>query len=212
MRAGARTRANPDSFLGLTHGNAKTIVFIVSSCEIAVSQRMRARRTSLTPGCLRASAKPFFSIARNHENPATNSAETRCLGTQLQNLTEESAMSLIAPWRKRSNGSIHLERKLSALQDDLERLQRDLAGLASAGGEIAGERMSDALESASDSARAAAGRAVEQLETWTNGNLDPMRNRVRSQPLGSVLLSVGAGALVGALLMAPGSTRNDKRR
>ncbi len=109
-------------------------------------------------------------------------------------------MVSIAPWRKRSNGSIHLERKLSALQDDLNRLQRDLRGLAAAGGEIAGERMNDALESASDSARAAAGRAVDQFETWTNGNLDPVRNRVRSQPLGSVLLSVGAGALVGALL------------
>jgi hypothetical protein len=121
-------------------------------------------------------------------------------------------MSLIAPWRKRSNGSIHLERKLSALQDDLERLQSDLRGLASAGGEIAGERMSDALESASDNARAVAGRAVEQLETWTNGNLDPVRNKVRSQPLGSVLLSVGAGALVGALLMAPVPRKNGDRQ
>jgi len=120
-------------------------------------------------------------------------------------------MVSIAPWRKRSNGSVHLERKLTALQGDLNRLQRDLRGLAAAGGEIAGERVNDALESASDSARAAAGRAVGQIETWTNGNLDPMRNRVRSQPLGSVLLSVGAGALVGALLTLSNHNGREER-
>jgi hypothetical protein len=111
-------------------------------------------------------------------------------------------MMSLASWRRRSNGSSQLERKLSAVQDDLNRLRRDLRGIAAAGGEIAAERVADAFESAEAGARAMADRAAEQLETWTNGNLDPVRAQVRSQPLGSVLLSAGAGALVGALLVA----------
>jgi len=109
-------------------------------------------------------------------------------------------MASIAPWRRRRSGSAHLEKRLNALQSDLARLQEDLRGLASAGGEAASERMADALESAQAGAKIVAGRAAEQLGSWTNGNLDPVRSQVRSQPLASVLLSVGAGALVGALL------------
>ena len=111
-------------------------------------------------------------------------------------------MVSIASWRRRSNGSSQLGRKLSALQDDLNRLQRDLRGVAAAGGEIAGERVVDAFESAEAGVRSAADRAADQLGTWTNGNLNPVRAQVRSQPLASVLLSAGAGALVGALLAA----------
>lgn len=111
-------------------------------------------------------------------------------------------MALMGSWRRRSNGSNHLEKKLSALQSDLSRLQQDLRGIAAAGGEIAGDRVADAFESAGVGARAIADRAVGQLETWTDGNLDPVRVQVRSQPLASVLLSAGAGALVGALLVA----------
>ena len=117
-------------------------------------------------------------------------------------------MVSIGPWHRRSNGTRNLEKKLSALQDDLGRLQRDLKGLAAAGGEIAGEQVSDVLESAGDSARAAADRTARQLQNWTNGNLDPVRDRVRSQPLASLLLSIGAGALVGAILLAPRSPDN----
>jgi hypothetical protein len=112
-------------------------------------------------------------------------------------------MVSIAPWRRRRSGAANLEKRLSALQSDLVRLQGDLRGLASAGGNVAAERMADVLDGAGAEARAAAGRAAEQLESWTNGNLDPVRQQVRSQPLASVLLSVGAGALVGALLLGP---------
>lgn len=111
-------------------------------------------------------------------------------------------MVSMTSWRRHSNGSSHLERRLSALQDDLSRLQNDLRGIAAAGGEIAGERVADAFESAGAGARAMADRAVGQLESWTDGNLKPVRAQVRSQPLASVLLSAGAGALVGALLVA----------
>lgn len=99
--------------------------------------------------------------------------------------------------RKRSNGTAHLEQKLSALQSDLAQLQEDLRGLAGAGGEIAGERMSTVLEGAGS----AADRATDQIGNWTNDNLIAVRDAVRGQPLSSVLLSIGAGAIVGAFLL-----------
>ena len=111
-------------------------------------------------------------------------------------------MVSMASWRRRSNGSGRIERKISALQDDLSRLRLDLRGIAVAGGGIAGERLTDALDSAGSGARAIAGHAAGQLETWTDDNLNPVRAKVRSQPLASVLLSAGAGALVGALVVA----------
>lgn len=110
-------------------------------------------------------------------------------------------MASIAPWRRRSSGSVHLEKRLNALQSDLARLQEDLRGLASASGEVASESVVEALENAQAGAKVAAGRAIKQLGSLANGNLDPVRDQVRSQPLASVLLSVGAGALVGALLL-----------
>jgi hypothetical protein len=112
-------------------------------------------------------------------------------------------MVSIAPWRRRRRGADHLEKRLSALQSDLERLQEDLKGIAFAGGEVASETMAEALDSAQAGARLVATRAAGHIGSWTNGNLDPVRDQVRAQPLASVLLSVGAGALVGALLFGP---------
>ena len=99
--------------------------------------------------------------------------------------------------RKRSDGTAHLEQKLAALQSDLAQLQEDLRGLAGAGGEIAGERMSTILEEA----ETVADRAADQIGNWTNDNMIAVRDAVRGQPLSSVLLSIGAGAIVGAFLL-----------
>src|SRR5205807_2711944 len=98
------------------------------------------------------------------------------LSSAKNSLIGRDAMATIAPWRRRRGGADQLEKKLSSLQSDLARLQEDLRGLASAGGAIAGETVSDAFDSAQAGARAAAGRAVEQLESWTNGNLEPVRH------------------------------------
>lgn len=117
-------------------------------------------------------------------------------------------MASIARWRRRS-GQKNLEQKLSALQDDLTRLQRDLRGLAVAGGESAASRLADALDATTERARGAAERAGEQMDEWTDGGLDTMRDQVKNRPLTSVLISVGAGALVGLLLAAPRLSRED---
>lgn len=104
----------------------------------------------------------------------------------------------MAAKRKRaSNGNAHLDQKLTALQSDLAQLQADLRDLAGAGSKVAGERMSVML----GQAEVAADRAADQIGTWTNENLIAVRDRVREQPLSSVLLSIGAGAIVGAFFL-----------
>lgn len=99
--------------------------------------------------------------------------------------------------RRKHNGAQHLEERMSALQSDLSRLQGDFRGLAAAGGEVATDRFNDALTSAEH----AADRAVSHLGTWTEGNLETVRDQVRTQPLAALLLSLGAGALVSAFLL-----------
>ena len=108
----------------------------------------------------------------------------------------------IASWRRRKRGQKHLDQRLSALQDDLGRLQRDLKGLA-AGGEKAASRVSDALDVTAQRALSAAERAAQQLESWADDSLEPVRDQVKTQPLTSVLISIGAGALVGLMLAGP---------
>ena len=99
--------------------------------------------------------------------------------------------------KRKNNGVAHVEQRLTALQADLAQLQKDLRGLANAGGEVASDRFTEVL----DTAEAAADRAADQIETWTNENLGSVRQTVRSQPITSVLLSMSAGALVGALFL-----------
>ena len=53
--------------------------------------------------------------------------------------------------------------------------------------------MNGAMESASE--------AVERVEEWGNENLEPVREAVRTQPLAACMLSMSAGAIIGALLL-----------
>jgi len=39
------------------------------------------------------------------------------------------------------------------------------------------------------------------VETWTNDNLDSARESVWAQPLAAIALSMGAGALLGAIFL-----------
>lgn len=90
-----------------------------------------------------------------------------------------------------------MQGRLDALRADLEALQTDMRGLA---GEVSGaaqERMNDALENAMEAVQDMADR----VEGWGTDNLESIRDQVRNQPLASVALCVGAGALLGALLL-----------
>jgi ElaB/YqjD/DUF883 family membrane-anchored ribosome-binding protein len=106
----------------------------------------------------------------------------------------------MAPRRKRrsANGNGNdLQAKLDALKADLEALQTDIKGLAGEVSSAAQERMNGALNDAMESVQDMA----ERVEDWSEDNLETLRETVRNQPLASVVLSVGAGALLGAILL-----------
>jgi hypothetical protein len=79
---------------------------------------------------------------------------------------------------------------MSAVRADLDALQRDVRGLVN---EVGG--------AATREVRGAVGTTVSRLEAWGSENLAGMRAAVRNQPLKACVLSIGAGALIGALLL-----------
>ncbi len=80
----------------------------------------------------------------------------------------------------------------------LDELQSDLSALRREAGKLV-EDVSGAAIGALDAAEAAYGDAGK----WTAGNISSMRSSVRSQPLAACLVSLGAGAVLGALLLRP---------
>ncbi len=53
--------------------------------------------------------------------------------------------------------------------------------------------MNDAMDTASD--------AAERVSEWGSENLNGVRSAVKGQPLAACMLSMSAGALIGALLL-----------
>ena len=101
--------------------------------------------------------------------------------------------------RKRRNGHHNndVQARLSALRDDLDTLQQDMRALVSDVGGVASEQVQGAVNGAMESAS----EAVERVEEWSNENLEPVREAVRTQPLAACMLSMSAGAIIGALLL-----------
>jgi ElaB/YqjD/DUF883 family membrane-anchored ribosome-binding protein len=94
---------------------------------------------------------------------------------------------------KRMTGEGQIEARLSALRQDLQALQEDMRGLGEGVGEAAQERLTEAL-------RATEALAV-QAQDWGNENLDTVRDSIRDQPVAACLVSMGIGALLGAILL-----------
>jgi ElaB/YqjD/DUF883 family membrane-anchored ribosome-binding protein len=92
-------------------------------------------------------------------------------------------------FRRKKRGVKRIEEQLEALQSELGDLQRDARALAGHVSRAAG----DAVD--------AAGAAYDGVEKWTAGNVHSVRGAVRNQPLASVLVSLGAGAVLGALFL-----------
>jgi ElaB/YqjD/DUF883 family membrane-anchored ribosome-binding protein len=98
------------------------------------------------------------------------------------------------PRRRRSDtGPDQVESRLAALKQDLEALQQDMRGLGEGVGEAAQERLREAL-------RATEGLRT-QMDEWTNENLDSLKESIREQPLAACAISLGMGALLGAILL-----------
>ena len=83
-------------------------------------------------------------------------------------------------WRSRHHAR-DLEARLEALKSDLQALQHDMKGLAHAAGQ-------------------ATGKAWDGAREQTDDTFGALQDSVRRQPLAAIILSVGAGALAGALL------------
>lgn len=90
-----------------------------------------------------------------------------------------------------------MQSRLNSLRADFDALQHDVRGLATDVGDAAStqvqELMSDAIDTASG--------AVDRVSEWGSENLDGVRSAVKSQPLAACMLSMSAGALIGALLL-----------
>ena len=99
--------------------------------------------------------------------------------------------------RKRKNNGSDVQARLTALRSDLDALQKDMRGLVSDVGDVASKEVQGAMGGAIHSAQ----EAVEKLEDWSNENLDGVRDVVRHQPLAACVLSMSAGAIIGALLL-----------
>jgi ElaB/YqjD/DUF883 family membrane-anchored ribosome-binding protein len=132
--------------------------------------------------------------------------------------------------KRKATGMQHAEERIAALRDDIDAIQDDMKGLAIAGGEVASEqadgaktyvdgamsdaqsyaqsRVAEAQKYAQDRINRALADAEEmvdrlsgEVEDWASENVDTARDTIRSQPLAACVLSMSAGALIGALLL-----------
>lgn len=90
---------------------------------------------------------------------------------------------------RKPTGMRKVAAKFDRLQSDLDTLRKDAKQLANGVSDVA------------DSAVNAAGQAYNDVGKWTNGNIGSVRHSVRNQPLTALLVSLGAGALLGALFL-----------
>ena len=105
----------------------------------------------------------------------------------------------MAATRKRKNGSngTDLQGRLSSLREDLDALQHDVRGLMSDVGDVATDQVHSVVNGAIDTAS----DTVDRVSEWGNDNLEGVRHAVRTQPLAACVLSMSAGAIIGALLL-----------
>ena len=110
--------------------------------------------------------------------------------------------------RQKKNATKNIDTRLGALRTELDELQGDMKGLAGDVSVAADDRVHLAVRRAENVAERAlrlaeesAAHMADDVETWTNDNLDSARESVRAQPLAAVALSMGLGALIGAIFM-----------
>ena len=97
----------------------------------------------------------------------------------------------MAQKRKRRNGN-GAQASLESLQEDLLLLQADMSKIIAGLGGAASKGVTQAMHAAEG--------VAEQVETIGQDGVDTVRSTIRSQPLVACAISVGAGALIGALL------------
>lgn len=102
-----------------------------------------------------------------------------------------------------------MDARLGALRSELETLETDMKVLAGDVEGIVDSRVHLAIRKAEDVAHGAyrlaeesAAHVANDVKDWTNDNLNSVRKSVRARPLSLLALSMGAGALVGAIISA----------
>ena len=108
--------------------------------------------------------------------------------------------------RRSKNTTKDIGARIGALRTEFNALQKDVKGLAGDAGEIANDRAHLAIRAAENVAERAfhlaedaAAHLAKDVETWTDDNLDSVRDTVRAPPISAVVLSMGAGAILGAI-------------
>ena len=108
--------------------------------------------------------------------------------------------------RIRKNGPKNIDTRLGALRSELETLEADVKSVAGDVEGIADNRIHLAIHRAEDIAHRAyhlaeesTVQAANDVEAWASGNLDSARKSIRVQPLSALALSMGIGALIGAV-------------
>jgi ElaB/YqjD/DUF883 family membrane-anchored ribosome-binding protein len=103
--------------------------------------------------------------------------------------------------RKRKNGrngnGNDVSARLNSVREDLDALQHDVRGLVSDMGGMASEQVQGAMNGALETAH----DTVDRVGEWGSENLDGVRRAVRTQPLAACVISMSAGAIIGALLL-----------
>ena len=90
-----------------------------------------------------------------------------------------------------------MQSRLNSLRADFDALQHDVRGLATDVGDAASNQVQELMSDAMDTASG----AVDRVSEWGSENLNGVRSAVKSQPLAACMLSMSAGALIGALLL-----------
>ena len=103
--------------------------------------------------------------------------------------------------RTRRKTAKDIDKRLDALRSDLDALQDDTKGLATDAAGVAARAAESLATRALRLAEETASGMASDAEAWTNDNLDGARERVREQPLAALLVSLGIGAILGALVL-----------
>jgi ElaB/YqjD/DUF883 family membrane-anchored ribosome-binding protein len=110
--------------------------------------------------------------------------------------------------RTKKNGTQKkMDARLVTLRSELETLQTDMKGIADDVEGIADNRVHLAIRKAENVAQRAyrfaedsATHVADDVEAWANGNVESARKSIRAQPISALALSIGAGALLGAII------------
>jgi len=92
-------------------------------------------------------------------------------------------------FRRKKKGIKKVEAQIEALQSDLSDLRRQAGALAGNFSKVAGDAIGGAHA------------VYDGVENWTSDNARLVRGTVRNQPLTALLVSLGAGAVLGALFL-----------